>query len=470
MSVDLVVSGGPVATASGMIDAGFAVDDGTIVAIGAPDSLPAADCTLDLDGNVVLPGVVDPHVHLDGFNSIDSYRTGTAAAALGGVTSVINFAWQTWTGERERDADGSVWANTGSLVSAVDRQRAKATDALVDYGLHATVTAEDPSVLAEFADVVEMGVTSVKFFTAYDIALSNGFLYRAFDRLADLGAVALVHTEDAAVCQALTDQHRCAGRSRPTDYPSARPDYTEAMALADALTLARQTGCQYYGVHTTSALACRELAEARDDGRQIRGETCTHYTALTESAYETDGMLALQAPPLRTERDVDTLFDALADGTLSVVSTDHVASTRREKSAEAWWDCPFGVNSLQTSLPVFYDEAVESRGYGLPFVVRVMCTNPARTFGLPRKGDIAVGKDADFVVFDPTATHTISEADNASRADYSIYDGREVTGDVKRTYVRGELVADEGRIVADPGHGQFLQRDLPEWRPREDCT
>lgn len=181
---------------------------------------------------------------------------------------------------------------------------------------------------------------------------------------------------------------------------------------------------------------------------------------------DTLGTVALQSPPLRTARDRDAMFAALDDGTLSVVSTDHVASTRAEKTVDDWWDCSFGVNSLQTSLPVFHDEAVVNRGYSLPFLVRVMCTNPARTFGLPRKGRLDVGADADFVVFDPTETHRIDAADNASRADYSVYDGREVTGRVEQTYVRGELVADDGEIVADPGHGSFLRREVPDWQSR----
>ncbi|QLH84522.1 dihydroorotase [Halosimplex pelagicum] len=466
MTVDLAVVGGTLATADGTVEAGLAVDDGRIAAIGRERDLPAADRTVDVDGRVVMPGVVDPHVHIDGFNSIDSYETGTAAAALGGVTSVINFAWQTWTGEREKRAEGSVWADTGSLRDAVARQRAKASDALVDYGLHATVTADDRSVFDEFAELAELGVTSVKFFTAYDIGLSNGFLRLAFERLAAEDLVALVHTEDAAVCEALTERQRERGAGDPTDYPAARPDYAEAMALADAVTVARETGCKYYGVHTSSAAAAAELDDAREDGSLIRGETCPHYLALTDAAYAEQGARALQSPPLRSAADADALFDALADGALSTVGTDHVASTAAEKAVDEWWDCPFGVNSLQTSLPVMHDEAVVERGWPLSSLVRLMCRNPAETFGLPRKGRLEVGADADFVVFDPTATHRVDAADNASRADYSVYDGREVTGRVAETWVRGERVAADGEVVADPGHGAYLHREIPDWESR----
>jgi dihydropyrimidinase len=449
-----------------MVEAGLAVEDGTIVSIGQRENLPSADRIVDVDGDVVMPGVVDPHVHFDGFNSIELYRTGTAAAALGGVTSIINFAWQTWDGRRERDADGSVWNDSGSLLDAIKRQRDRASEAYVDYGLHATVTAEDRSVFDEFAGLPDVGVTSVKFFTTYDVGVTDGFLRAAFEHLSSVGLIALVHTEDDSVCKALADEKSEAGERDPTAYPASRPDYAEAMALSNALTLARETGCRYYGVHTTCGAACDELAAARTDGSLIRGETCTHYTVLTESTYAEQGMQALQAPPLRTEDDIEALFRGLRDGTLSVVSTDHVASERTEKTAGDWWDTSLGVNSLQTSLPVFHDEAVVRRGLPFPFLVRVMCTNPAETFGLPNKGRLRVGADADLVVFDPDETHRIDAADNASRADYSVYDGREVTGRVKQTFVRGKLIADSGEIVASPGHGDYLSRELPEWQSR----
>lgn len=464
VSADLAVVGGTLATADRMVDAGLAVKDGTIVAVGTREELPSADRIIDVGGNVVMPGVVDPHVHIDGFNSIERYRTGTAAAALGGVTSIINFAWQTWNGTRERDADGSVWNDSGSLLDAIKRQRDRASEAHVDYGLHATVTAEDRSVFDEFATLPDVGVTSVKFFTTYDVGVSNGFLRTAFERLASMGLVALVHTEDDSVCKALTDEKREVGERNPTAYPASRPNYAEAMALSDALTLARETGCRYYGVHTTCGAACDELAAPRTDGSLIRGETCTHYTVLTDSTYAEQGMRALQAPPLRTDDDIEALFAALRDGTLSVVSTDHVASERTEKTAGDWWDTSLGVNSLQTSLPVFHDEAIVRRGLPFPFLIRVMCMNPAKTFGLPNKGRLRVGADADFVVFDPDETHRIDSADNVSSADYSVYDGREVTGQVKQTFVRGKLVADSGEIVASPGHGDYLSREIPEWQ------
>ena len=169
------------------------------------------------------------------------------------------------------------------------------------------------------------------------------------------------------------------------------------------------------------------------------------------------------SPPLRTPADVDALFDHLRDGALSVVSTDHVPLPLDRKEGGPWWESAFGVNSLQTSLPVFHDEAVNERGFAYPALVRLLCRTPADTFGLPRKGRIEPGADADLVVFDPDETYTITADDNVSNADYSVYEGREVTGRVKQTFVRGELVADDGEVVGEPGHGTFLDRDVPDW-------
>ncbi|QCS44844.1 dihydroorotase family protein [Natrinema versiforme] len=452
--VETILTGGTVVTAESMFDAAVAVDDGTIVGVGKERTLPAAERSIDVSGKLVLPGVVDPHVHVAGYNSIDSYETGTAAAAAGGVTSIVNFAWQGWQ-------DGT-WGE-GTLRDAIERHRAKASP-VVDYGLHAAITQETAAVLDELPELLEEGVTSVKLFMTDDIRLSNGFIGEVFDRLSDTGIVGMVHAEDYSVCQQRADAVRATPSvDSPTSYPRTRPEYAEAMAVDSAVRLALAADAKYYGVHTTSEAAADVIASLRDDGSNVRAETCTHYMALDETAYERFSNAALMAPPLRTSDDVDALFDRLRDGTLTTVSTDHVAQKRARKTGGPWWESPFGVNSLQTSLPVFHDEAVIRRGLSYPDLVRLKCRNPARTFGLPQKGRIEPGTDADLVVFDPNETDTVTADRNHSRADYSVYEGRELTGRVKQTFVRGEEVYIDGEIVASPGHGEFLARDVPDW-------
>jgi dihydropyrimidinase len=453
--IDTVLVGGTVVTAESTFEGSVAIDDGTIVGVGGEGAFPDAEERIDVDGNLVLPGVVDPHTHLAGYNSVDSYETGTAAAAAGGVTSLLTFAWQGW--------DDGEWDDGGTLAGAVERHRDGAAP-LVDCGVHPVITRESPAVFEELPALVDAGVTSFKLFTTDDIRLSNGFIGEVFRRLADLGAVGMVHTEDYSVCERRTAAVKAEpGGESTAAYPRSRPDYAEAMSAGSVARLAVAADAKYYGVHTTSEAAAEAIAAVRADGSNVRAETCTHYTALTEDAYERPGNRAIMAPPLRTSRDVDALFGRLRDGTLSVVSTDHVPLPRERKEGGPWWESALGINSLQTSLPVFHDVAVNERGLSYPHLVRLMCRNPARTFGLPRKGRIEPGADADLVVFDPDETYTITADRNHSNADYSVYEGRTLTGRVKRTFVRGTLVADDGDIVADPGHGTFLRREVPDW-------
>jgi dihydropyrimidinase len=455
--IDRRIAGGRVVTAESVLDADVLVDGERIAGVVSHDSGPDADDIVDASGKLVLPGIVDPHVHIDGPNSVDTYETGTAAAALGGVTTLINFAWQPWDGE------GSVLTEPGSLADGLDRQRRLGEDSLVDFGLHSTITCEDTDALDEIPDLVETGVTSFKLFTTYEFGLSNGFVEEAFERIADQGAVAVVHTEDDSLCTRRTERAKEAGRGEAPAYPDSRPPRAEAMAADDAVRMARNAGVKYYGFHTSCREAAEVLEGAQTDGSRIRAETCTHYTTLDASAYDRQGMLPVIAPPLRTPDDREAMFKHLRNGTFSVVSTDHVAYTEAQKDVDDWWDSEFGANSLQHTLAVFHDEAVNERGFSYPFLARVMAANPAATFGFDRKGRIAPGMDADLVVFDPTETHTISAADNESMADYSIYEGREVTGRVDQTYLRGELVAKDGEVTASPGTGEFISRTVPDW-------
>ena len=459
MSVDTVIQGGTVVTADDTIEASVAIDEDEIVAVGSRAAMPDAENSVDASGLLVMPGVVDPHVHVDDMFSVDSYETATAAAALGGTTTYIDFAWQAWVGEL------SIFDAEGTLLEGIERKREKGESALVDYGLHGAITRETQGVLDELPDVLDAGVTSIKMFTAYEHGLSNGFMNRVFKRLADLDGVAVLHTEDPSVCDDLTERFQEEGKGDPEWYPRSRPDYAEAMAAGDAVRMATEAGCRYYGIHTSCRKSAAVLADFREQygSDMVRAETCTHYTTLTDDVYEELGNKPMIAPPIREQDDVEAMFEHLSRGSLDVVSTDHCGYKTESKDVENWWESTFGANGLQVSLPIFHDAAVNDRGFSYPFLVRTMSRNPARIFGLSKKGAITPGMDADIVLFDPTETYTVTAADNASEADFSIYEGREVTGRVKKTFSRGELVADDGEIVGTPGHGEFVPREIPNW-------
>jgi len=459
VTVDTAITGGTVVTETGQYEASVGIDDGEIVAVGRESSLPDAERTVDASGQLVMPGVVDVHVHVADQFSEDSYESATSAAAIGGTTTYVDFAWQAWDGEM------SPFDTEGTLLEGIERKKAKATDALIDYGLHGAITREDPAVLDEVPDIIEAGVPTFKMFTAYEIGLSNGFMNRVMNRLAEADAVGVFHTEDTSVCEDLIARFKEEGKSDAKWFPKSRPDYSEAMAAEDAVRMAVEAGMQYYGIHTSCRKSADVLADFQDEhgSELVRAETCLHYTILDDSIYEEMGNLPVIQPPIRSEDDVEAMFEELDDGVLSVLSTDHCAYRREQKESVPWWDTNPGGNALQTSLPVFYDEAVNRRGYDPSFVVELMCSAPARTFGMPEKGTLDPGTDADIVVFDPAAEHTITAEDNVGAADYTIYEGREVTGRPTKTFVRGELVAEDGAAVGETGHGRFLERDLPDW-------
>jgi dihydropyrimidinase len=457
--VDTVIRGGTVVTPTTTFEADVAIEGERIAAVGDADSMPDPDETIDASGKLVMPGVIDPHVHVDDMFSFDSYESATKAAALGGTTTYIDFAWQPWVG------DLGMWDEPGTMMDGIAEKKESGEGAVVDYGLHGVVTREEPEVFEEFEDVVGAGVPTVKLFTAYEHGLSNGFMDQVFRELATHDAVAVLHTEDASVCDAKTAQFQAEGKGDPEYYPQSRPDYAEAMAAEDAARMAMEAGCRYYGIHTTSRKAAEVMTDfrARYGEHMLRAETCTHYTTLDDTIFEEMGNLPMIAPPIRKPDDIEAMFEHLRAGTLDVVSTDHCGYTVESKQADNWWDSKFGANALQTNLPVFHDEAVNERGHSYPFLVQKLCSNPARIFGMPEKGTLDPGTDADIVVFDPEESYTIRAEDNASVADFSIYEGREVTGKVKQTFVRGELVADDGDIVADAGHGKFIERERPDW-------
>ena len=458
MTVDTVIRGGTVVSPTGTRVASIAIEGEQIVAVGAEAQLPAAETSVDAAGKLVLPGVVDPHVHID---EVPANRAGTvpaetAAAARGGVTTFIDFAFQ---GGDRRIADESK-----DLLDGIAHKRSKEDQAYVDYSLHGVLNRERQETLEQLAPAIDRGVTSFKMFMSnYEVGVSTGFMIEAFERLAELDAVAALHTEDPSMCDALTAKLQRQGRGDAPAYPDSRPDYSEAAAAETAVRAAVEHDVKYYGVHTTCRDAAAAIDRHQDDQSTVRAETCTHYTVLDRSVYETQGNLPVLAPPLRTADDQDALFEHLGDRTLTVVSTDHSVYHEEYKHTENWWDAPFGVNSLQYSLPVFYEEAIIERGHSLPFLVRLMCTNPAQTFGLPQKGTLDPGTDADIVILDPTADDVISAADNASNATFSIYEGRDVSVSVEQTFVRGQRVVDDGGVVAETGTGQFIERTLPDW-------
>jgi len=456
MPVDTVITGGTVVTDSTEFEASVAIDGEKIVAVGDKDTMPQAETIIDASGLYVMPGMIDAQTHVHDRSSIDTHETAGAAAAIGGITTYMDFSWMY--------VDHQPHKETQSLMEGIKAKQEKAENkAIVDYALHGGITHDTIDVINELEEAHEAGVTSFKMFTGGTFPVSNGLINLIMEKLGEIGGVGVFHTEDSSVCNYLTDRLKREDKSDPIYWAESRPDYAEAMAADAVLRLAQAHDAKYFGIHTTSRAAADVIDRYRNDGSLVRAETCTHYTIYDDSEFSRRGNLVKIAPPLRKADDVEAMFEYLEKGTLDLVSTDHCSYTRDKKEVENWWDSTSGANQLQTSFPVFYDEAVNNRGYDPSFVVRVMSTNIADTYGMPKKGTLDPGTDADVVLFDPSETYTIDPADNASSADFSIYEGRKITGRVKKTFVRGNLVADDGKIISEPGYGQFVSREIPTW-------
>ncbi|MGH7865729.1 MAG: dihydropyrimidinase, partial [Candidatus Binataceae bacterium] len=427
--------------------------------IAPPGSLGPARKTIDARGMLLLPGAVDAHTHLDGemFDSrtADDFESGTAAAAAGGVTCVIDYAFQT-PGQ--------------SLSHGIERWQEKARGrAIIDYGFHVAVWDPSNAVCEEAARVVQGGVASFKIF------MMQGFEERARDYLRFFGAAAkargllTIHAEDQHLIGYCTERLLAAGNRSVAHFAASRPALSEAAAVARAVRMCELAGAPAYFVHLSSAAALREIRRARAAGANVIAETRPIYLHLTEERYlEPEGERYVGLPPLRRAADRDELWAALADGAIDTVATDHCCWKLHEKlGADRFTRIRPGMSNLETLVPMLHSEGVAKGRISLARMVDLVASNPAKIFGLyPRKGAIVEGADADLVVFDPKRRTVIHAPQMHSRSDYDVYEGFEVTGWPQTTISRGEVIFNDGKIEARAGRGEFVRRDpfTSDWR------
>ena len=418
----------------------------------------------DAAGLLVLPGGVDVHTHLDSAtptaSTVDDFASGTRAAAFGGTTTVVDYC-------TPRPGE--------SLLAGLADWHRRSESACVDVGAHMIVLDVEPGTLSEMKTLVQReGVSSFKFFMAYPgaLMLEDGALFQALRAAGALGALSCVHAENGPVIQALVRLALAQGHLAPRYHALTRPPILEGEAAQRALELAELAGAPLYIVHLSSAQALAAVARARSRGRPVFAETCPQYLLLDEGEYERpgfEGAKFVMSPPLRAAEHPRQLWRGLQTGDLQTVATDHCAfcfeakphGLRHSKQLgiDDFSRIPNGAPGVETRLPLLYDAAVVQRGFSLHRFVDLVATAPARLFGLfPRKGTLAVDSDADIVLFDPAERWTVRAADHHSRADHSLYEGREVTGRVNKVFLRGQCLVDGARWLGREGIGQYLMR------------
>jgi dihydropyrimidinase len=455
--MSILIKGGRIVTAADDYVADIYVEDATVTLVG--DSLDQpADKVIDATGKYVLPGMVDPHTHLDmpfgGTTTIDDVESGQTAAAFGGTTTHVDFIIQ---------PPGSTFAE------AIAEWRAKANGKqVIDMGYHMAVTdLKEGGTLEDLAALPDEGITSYKLFMAYKGALmvDDETLFKTMEVAAKTGALVMVHAENGDAIDVLVKEALAEGHTEPKYHALTRPPETEGEATNRAIQLARVAGASLYVVHVSCQEAVEPIALAREKGWDVWGETCTQYFFVDYTFLERpnlEGAKYVYTPPPRDKANQEILWNAVRTNILSAISTDHCAfrwDTQKSLGKDDFSKIPNGGPGLENRLQMIHQFGVRDGRISLNRMVELLATNPAKLFGLyPRKGTIAVGSDADIVVFDPEKQVTITAADQRSKTDYNLYEGTQVTGSPETVLLRGHVLVENDELVAQPGIGQYIAR------------
>ena len=456
MRFDRIIQGGRMVTPTETFVGDVGILGEKITAIG-PDLDATGAQIIDARGHDVIPGVLDVHVHLElpfcGTTSADDYRSGTRAAARGGVTTLIDFAIP-YAGE--------------SLSQAADNWLAKAKDkALIDYTFHICITRWNEH-RDQIKGMVDRGFTTFKEFMIYE---SEGWqsddraLFGTLEKMKEYGTMLLVHAESARVLDELIARHHTPELMKQYGarlHPMTRPNFIEAEAISRVVQWSEATGGQLYIVHMSTAQGADIVRAAQARGVPVLAETCIQYLVLDDSVFNReDGHLFACCPQLKKPEDSQRLWAGLTHGEVSVISTDTCTFTREQKAMWAgdWTKIPMGMPGLETLLPLTYTHGVLTGKLTLEQMCQKLSTNPAKIMGLyPRKGALIVGADADIVIIHPDSTLPVDPAAMETNADWSPFEGWPLAGFARTTLARGEIIVDAYRVIGREGRGQWLPR------------
>lgn len=452
-----VIKGGKVATATDVFEADLLIEDGVITQIAKTIDVADAE-VIDATGKYVMPGGIDPHTHLDmPFNNTvtdDDWESGTVAAAFGGTTTILDFCLS---------------AGETKLADAVAKWHAKAQGkAVIDYGFHLMITDFTPETEKELPIILKQeGITSMKVFMAYarEFQSSDRTLFKAFKIGKETGTVVMVHCENGSVIDELVEEALANGNTEPIYHALTRPEAVEGEATKRAIELANIAGAKLYVVHVTCKEAVDEIIRAREKGYDVLGETCPPYLTLDISKLAQPGFEGAKyvwSPPLRPAYHQEVLWNALKAKQLQTIGSDQCSFSfkgKKELGLNDFSKIPNGGPFIEDRFGILYSEGVAKDRITVNEFVDMISTSAAKIFGLfPKKGTIAIGSDADIVLFDPNVKRVISAQTHHMNVDYNPYEGWEVTGEVQSVLVRGQYVVKDKKFVGTLGSGQYIKR------------
>ena len=448
-----LLKNGSVVSGSGVIPADVLIDGEKVAVVGLDLAAGGAE-VVDCAGALLFPGFIDGHTHFDlevaGTVTADDFATGSRAALRGGTTMVVDYA-----GPDKGD----------TLAYGLSRWQKKAEGAACDYGFHMTIDDWNAGISDEIQTMMDTGITSFKMYLTYPaMMIGDRDVYHALCRLREVGGITGVHCENAGLIDALIEDAKAAGRMGPGSHPRTRPDGAEAEAVSRLLRLAQAADTPVIVVHLSTAAALEEVRTARRRGQKVYVETCPQYLVLTDEVYDREpfieGAKFVCAPPVRKKADQEALWQALANGEIDTVATDHCSFTleQKERGREDFTKIPGGLPGVEHRGVLLYTAGVATGRISPAAMCRVLAENPAKLYGcFPRKGVIAPGSDADIVVYDPAVRSVIRGSDTIGAAGYTPYEGIETAGAIRQVYLRGSLAVDDGKVLVSGG-GRFIAR------------
>jgi allantoinase len=459
---DVIIENGTIVIEGGVFPANVVIADERIAALTLDASDWSSGERIDATGLWLIPGGIDSHTHFEEPDPrlLEGFATGSAGAAAGGITTVVEMP--------------QAHPTTITRELLQQKQQLVEQNAVIDVALWGGVIGPPGQTASDLDGMAGEGAAAFKSFMAssspFFPAVDHAQLLWAMREAARLGLPYGLHAEDHQLLSDGLDRLRAAGRKDPLAHAESRPPLVETVAVNTALLLAKETGCHVHICHVASVGALALIREAKDRGVRVTAETCPQYLMLNTGDLVRLAGFARCAPALREQTEVDGIWEYVRDGTIDLVCSDHCPYTVESKRAgdDDIFEAPLGLSGVQTLLPAFFSEAVVKRGLPVERFVALIAANPARIFGLyPRKGTLSVGADADIALFDPDATWTVTADDALHKQKWTPYEGKEITGRVMRTIRRGETTFDDTlqgfeRLTARPGSGRFLRRGYGE--------